>query len=97
MALQEAFPLASWTFPKFPDMLLYPTDIRRFGMLDALTTAPRETTNKWCAQGCWGVGQAGIAATADRGRQRCAAPHCLPATSDRVHLTGRRTTRRSDR
>lgn len=48
-ALPQAFPGTSWTFPKLPDMLLYPTDIRRFGMLDALTTGIREFLNKWCA------------------------------------------------
>lgn len=37
-------------------MLLCPTDIRRFGMLDALTTAIREFTNKWCASGRPGQG-----------------------------------------
>lgn len=55
--LREAFPDASWTFPKLPDMLLYATDIRRFGMLDALTTAIREFTNKWCASALRAAGR----------------------------------------
>ena len=79
----EAFPNASWSFPKLPDMLLYPTDIRRFGMLDALTTAIREFTNKWCASGRPGQGAllVGCLAVADRLMPAVASKclHLLPA------------------